>query len=349
MKGIKWKKYILSFGIPVLTLLISIPSFVSSASMLQQTKEEARNVYYMKNIYGKNVREKAFIIDGSVDERGKVKIQIDNWTDKAITKSDKELPVYDKANSNRIIGKIYEDTIASVLSIKDGWVWIHSGYLQGYVKSEDVLVGEKAKEKVDEVCPVMILSDYPDTEIMSAADDSGVAMAYMIQRKPYELLEMQDGWGKIKFSEKDCGFVKLEAVTEIREIYLGRTLMDIECPQKVFIKENLTKEERRLLAAMIYCEARGEGIEGQTAVGAVIMNRVHSDKFPNSVLGVIYQSGQFEPVGTGAYTSVLADDSVIPDSCYEAADIIIQGGSNVDALYFKRGIYGYQIGMHGFY
>ena len=45
----------------------------------------------------------------------------------------------------------------------------------------------------------------------------------------------------------------------------------------------------RLLAACIYGESRGEPYKGQVAVGAVILNRVKSSKFPNSIAGVIYQ------------------------------------------------------------
>ena len=54
-----------------------------------------------------------------------------------------------------------------------------------------------------------------------------------------------------------------------------------------------------LLAKAIYGEARGEPYTGQVAVGAVIMNRVKSSKFPNTISGVIYQSGAFDAVSDG--------------------------------------------------
>ena len=54
-----------------------------------------------------------------------------------------------------------------------------------------------------------------------------------------------------------------------------------------------------LLARAIYGEARGEPYIGQVAVGAVIMNRVRSSKFPNTIAGVIYQSGAFDAVSDG--------------------------------------------------
>lgn len=54
-----------------------------------------------------------------------------------------------------------------------------------------------------------------------------------------------------------------------------------------------------LLAKLIYGEARGEPYTGQVAVGAVVMNRVRSSSFPNTISGVIYQSGAFDVVRDG--------------------------------------------------
>ena len=54
-----------------------------------------------------------------------------------------------------------------------------------------------------------------------------------------------------------------------------------------------------LLAHLIYGEARGESYIGQVAVGAVIMNRVKSSSFPNTIAGVIYQKGAFDAVSDG--------------------------------------------------
>ena len=54
-----------------------------------------------------------------------------------------------------------------------------------------------------------------------------------------------------------------------------------------------------LLSRLIYAEARGEPYNGQVAVGAVILNRVKSSKFPNTISGVIYQAGAFDGVSDG--------------------------------------------------
>lgn len=62
---------------------------------------------------------------------------------------------------------------------------------------------------------------------------------------------------------------------------------------------NTNSSNVNLLAKLIYGEARGESYTGQVAVGAVVMNRVKSSSFPNSISGVIYQSGAFTAVSDG--------------------------------------------------
>ena len=58
--------------------------------------------------------------------------------------------------------------------------------------------------------------------------------------------------------------------------------------------------DHRLLAKLVYAEARGEPYKGQVAVAAVVLNRVSSSSFPNTVSGVIYQSGAFSCVDNGS-------------------------------------------------
>ena len=72
---------------------------------------------------------------------------------------------------------------------------------------------------------------------------------------------------------------------------------------------NVMAGEQELLAALIYCEAGNQPYEGQVAVGAVVMNRVRSGSYPNTISEVIYQSGQFGPAMTGWLDTVLASGS----------------------------------------
>lgn len=60
-----------------------------------------------------------------------------------------------------------------------------------------------------------------------------------------------------------------------------------------------TSNDTYLLARLVYAEARGEPYTGQVAVAAVVLNRVKSSSFPNTISGVIYQSGAFSVVSDG--------------------------------------------------
>lgn len=60
-----------------------------------------------------------------------------------------------------------------------------------------------------------------------------------------------------------------------------------------------TSTDLNLLARLVYAEARGEPYTGQVAVAAVVLNRVRSSSFPNTIAGVIYQSGAFDCVADG--------------------------------------------------
>lgn len=57
--------------------------------------------------------------------------------------------------------------------------------------------------------------------------------------------------------------------------------------------------ERELLERLVECEAGAESLTGKIAVANVVLNRVKSEKFPNSISNVIYQKNQFEPAITG--------------------------------------------------
>jgi len=91
----------------------------------------------------------------------------------------------------------------------------------------------------------------------------------------------------------------------------------------------VTAEERELLARVIYGEGRGEPYEGQVAIGAVVLNRVESEDFPDSINGVVYQTGAFDAVRDGQVW--LEPD----ETAYAAADDAIAGWDPTGgALYY---------------
>ena len=106
--------------------------------------------------------------------------------------------------------------------------------------------------------------------------------------------------------------------------------------------------DKELLAALIFCEAGNQPYEGQVAVGAVVMNRIRSSSYPDTITDVIYQPGQFTPAMTGWLDSVLSSGGYT-DSAMKAAEDALAGSNPVGGcLYFSTGGGGYQIGDHFF-
>lgn len=161
-----------------------------------------------------------------------------------------------------------------------------------------------------------------------------------------------------------------EATIDVLETMLDQQEQDIAALQKQYEEElaksrlasqskwrdisEVTFEEgdRKLMANIIYCEAGAEPYEGQVAVGAVVINRVLSSVYPNTVVGVIYQKKQFSPVASGRLALALANDKAT-ESCYRAADEAMSGVTNVgQCVYFRTpipGLEGIRIGGHIFY
>ena len=125
----------------------------------------------------------------------------------------------------------------------------------------------------------------------------------------------------------------------------------------------ITEEDITMLANLIYCEARGESYEGKLAVASVVINRILSSKYPDTMAGVIYQKSQFAPVTStkNSFVEALAYDKAANSSgCYEAAREAAAGITNVsNCVYFQTLAYlerverlhvvRYAIGNHGFY
>lgn len=100
-------------------------------------------------------------------------------------------------------------------------------------------------------------------------------------------------------------------------------------------KKSYTKRELRLMSAIIFCEAGNESYAGKKAVGVVIMNRVRSNKYPNTLKEVVYQKYQFSPVRNGSLSRALKayDNGEFTTKnhkeCIKAAKATLKGDTKV--------------------
>lgn len=95
-----------------------------------------------------------------------------------------------------------------------------------------------------------------------------------------------------------------------------------------------SSSDEYLLACLVYCEAGNQSYEGQLAVANVVLNRVKSSGFGNSISEVIYEAGQFSPASNGSLAKALNNGP--SSSALQAAKDALAGNNNIgDYLYFN--------------
>ena len=152
---------------------------------------------------------------------------------------------------------------------------------------------------------------------------------------------------EIKKQEEDIAYLKKKLAEEI-----AMSKLSAQSKWRDISEVQFAEGDRYLLANLIYCEAGGEPYAGQLAVGAVVINRVLSGVYPDTVTGVIYQNKQFSPAGSGRLALALSENRASA-ACYKAADEAMAGQTNVgNCVYFRtpiEGLTGIRIGGHIFY
>lgn len=109
---------------------------------------------------------------------------------------------------------------------------------------------------------------------------------------------------------------------------------DSDSPAQPDVDYTATVSDIELFAALIECEAGSRDYEGMLAVASVVVNRMNHRRYPDTLRGVIFQSGQFPPAHNGLVDRVLARG--VKDSCVQAAQDALAGKNNVgDCLSFR--------------
>lgn len=113
---------------------------------------------------------------------------------------------------------------------------------------------------------------------------------------------------------KIIGLILILLMVIMFTVFIGNDLQQ----NNISYAASLGTSDIQLMARAINGEARGEPYEGQVAVGAVILNRVKSSQFPNTIAGVIYQSGAFTAVADGQINSPISEGSTVYKAAQDA-------------------------------
>ena len=294
--------------------------------------------------------------------------QIAEWSNCIMPNVEESLSVRKEADAEAdLAGKLRKGDRATVLEIGEEWTKIESGELVGYVKNEYCIYGVDALVYARENC---------DTIATATTDGLRVREEMNVDSKIVDCLEegdtivvdinaeVEEGWVAVKCKEETC-YVSEEFVTVSLKIGTGITMEEIEEQRRAEEAAKAAAEKAKkeaaekkaeqdasvanvddltLMAAIIYCEAGAECYDTQLAVGAVIMNRVRSGRFPNTLYGVIYQKGQFGPARSGKLARVIAKGNT-PSSCYQAAQAAMAGSDNTGGCLFFNDYNGSREGL----
>lgn len=123
------------------------------------------------------------------------------------------------------------------------------------------------------------------------------------------------------------------AIMEVPKIYPEEEKLEENAYQILAVPISLDAKESYLLAKIAMAEAEGEDVEGKALVIMVVLNRVWSDKFPDSIEEVIMQENQFSVTHEGGRWWTVEPD----EDCYKALDMVIaeQWDGSQEALYFE--------------
>ena len=289
------------------------------------------------------------------------------WQTNLMANVDDFLNVREAADGEAAIaGKLYKGDVATIVEAGDEWTLVTSGNLTGYVKNEYCVTGTEAYAYAQSNCETVAEVNTNNLRVRSEQSvDSKVLDTVSTGAKLTVDTEAEatEGWVAVK-SGSQTAYVSADYVTVKLNTGVGVTLAEeqaaIEAEQARAAEEAARLAEAQaaqstqavaatqgagvpaavddvtLLAAIIQCEAGSDIYESQLAVGAVVINRVKSGAYPNSISEVIYQRGQFGPASSGKLASVLASGS-ISGTAYQAATDAINGVDNTGGCTGCRG------------
>lgn len=258
-----------------------------------------------------------------------------------------------------VAGKLFKNCSGIVLEQTEGWTKIQSGNLTGWVSNDYLIFGEEAQAMAEEVgsLKATVLTDALRVR-KEASEEAGV---YKLAKKGEVLdaVEELGQWVSVQVDDETVGYVSAEYVSVEFATDHGKTSQEIADEERAKELAKLSRNQGAvptsvsdvtLLAALIQAEAGNQPYEGKLAVGAVVMNRVRSGGYPNSVIDVITAPGQFPPATNGTVAAIAARGP--SSSCMQAAQAAVDGQTNVgSATHFGRvgKASGVVIGSHVFY
>lgn len=231
--------------------------------------------------------------------------------------------------TGKIAGSIQRDGVMELIGEEGFYTKVRYRGVEGYLDTQFVSYDEKLIEAYEE--ELRLEAEREEQRIAAELEAQRLAAEQEAQRIAAEL----EAQRLAAEQEAQRIAAEQEAQRLAAELEAQRIAAELEA-QRVALELLARSEEIRIMAAMIQCEAGNQPFEGQVAVGAVIMNRVKSAAYPNTIVEVLLQPKQFSPVDDELFAELLANDT-IKQSCRDAALQAFLGVDNVNgAMHFRR-------------
>lgn len=253
-----------------------------------------------------------------------------------------------------VLGKLYNGAAAEIIATEDSWYLVESGGVKGYIKMDYLKTGIPDDELMKKYGVLTARVNCDGLNVREKPDIEAKKLTVIYQNEKYPIMDLLDEWAKVDIKDDNViGYVKIEyieiittfkdAVSREEEQELLRLKEEERIKKETAVKYrdsmNYTDADLKLLACLVHSEAGDQRYEGKLAVANVVLNRVKSSKFPNTIKGVIYQPGQFAVVRSGSlqkqldkYESYSTESQLLS---IKAARAALEGANNIGTrMYF---------------
>ncbi len=258
------------------------------------------------------------------------------------------------STDGEVLGKLYRDSGCTILKTEDDWYYIESGSVTGYAKAEFIKTGLSDAELIEKYGTQTACVEVDGLNVRESKSTDSKKLTVIYQNETYPVLETGEEWSFIHIDDENLeGYVKTEmisfevtfkeAVSKEEEEKILQLKAEERAKKETEIKYgdgySYTKDDIILLACLVHSEAGTQSYEGKLAVANVVLNRVKSRKYPNSIKAVIYQAGQFSVAKSGSLQKQLNNYSNYTSNSQllsiKAAKAALEGANNIGTrLYF---------------
>ena len=292
----------------------------------------------------------------SAEEIDQLLAEENEWYGKVMANVEDSVTIRAEASTDSAaVGKMFKGDAGEILEQQEGWTRIQSGDVDGWVSDEYLAFGKDAEERAEEDVKKIATVTADGLKVRDEANTDSPVIDLIGHGEQIEVGEEEDGWLQIIYSDGEIDYVSADYVEVSYNYGEAKTMEQIEAEEaarraeeeKAKRTKNLgaiaaSTDEVTLLAALIQSESGNQPYEGQLGVGAVVMNRVRSGSYPNTIQGVISAPGQFGPAATGKVSAILASGPKA--SCMQAAQAAINGETTVGTATHFRSV---SSGMQG--